>query len=400
MPKYIYKAKTEEGEQISGRMQAMDENDLHLKLRQENKYLITAKREEDVQRVHKIKAKYLADFCRQIGTLSASGVSLVRALNIIAQDESNKKNEKTIYENILRQVRQGKALSEAMEEQEEAFPELLINMVRSAETAGNLDETSMRMADYYDKQFRMHSKISNATLYPKILSFVIVVVVIYMLSYIRPQFQELFDQMEVLPLPTRILFAMSDGIREHWLILIILSAIVIPLMIFVAHVPQVKLQLDRVKLHVPVFGKLLKIIYTARFARTISSLYSSGIPIVQALQIARRTIGNTYIDSQFDEAVSRIRTGGNLSDSLDLVDGFTKKLTSAIRVGEETGSLDTMLNSIADSMEFESNMAIDKMVAALEPILIIVMAIIVGFIMVSVLMPIYGSYDAISNSGY
>ena len=400
MPKYIYKAKTEEGEQISGRMQAMDENDLHLKLRQENKYLITAKREEDVQRVHKIKAKYLADFCRQIGTLSASGVSLVRALNIIAQDESNKKNEKTIYENILRQVRQGKALSEAMEEQEEAFPELLINMVRSAETAGNLDETSMRMADYYDKQFRMHSKISNATLYPKILSIVIVVVVIFMLSYILPQFQELFDQMEVLPLPTRILFAMSDGIREHWLILIILSAIVIPLMIFVAHVPQVKLQLDRVKLHVPVFGKLLKIIYTARFARTISSLYSSGIPIVQALQIARRTIGNTYIDSQFDEAVSRIRTGGNLSDSLDLVDGFTKKLTSAIRVGEETGSLDTMLNSIADSMEFESNMAIDKMVAALEPILIIVMAIIVGFIMVSVLMPIYGSYDAISNSGY
>ena len=378
----------------------MDENDLHLKLRQENKYLITAKREEDVQRVHKIKAKYLADFCRQIGTLSASGVSLVRALNIIAQDESNKKNEKTIYENILRQVRQGKALSEAMEEQEEAFPELLINMVRSAETAGNLDETSMRMADYYDKQFRMHSKISNATLYPKILSFVIVVVAIFMLSYILPQFQELFDQMEVLPLPTRILFAMSDGIREHWLILIILSAIVIPLMIFVAHVPQVKLQLDRVKLHVPVFGKLLKIIYTARFARTISSLYSSGIPIVQALQIARRTIGNTYIDSQFDEAVSRIRTGGNLSDSLDLVDGFTKKLTSAIRVGEETGSLDTMLNSIADSMEFESNMAIDKMVAALEPILIIVMAIIVGFIMVSVLMPIYGSYDAISNSGY
>ncbi|WP_455615886.1 type II secretion system F family protein [Eisenbergiella sp.] len=400
MPKYIYKAKTEEGEQISGRMQAMDENDLHLKLRQENKYLITAKREEDVQRVHKIKAKYLADFCRQIGTLSASGVSLVRALNIIAQDESNKKNEKTIFENILRQVRQGKALSEAMEEQGEAFPELLINMVRSAETAGNLDETSMRMADYYDKQFRMHSKISNATLYPKILSFVIVVVVIFMLSYILPQFQELFDQMEVLPLPTRILFAMSDGIREHWLILIILSAILIPLMIFVAHVPQVKLQLDRVKLHVPVFGKLLKIIYTARFARTISSLYSSGIPIVQALQIARRTIGNTYIDSQFDEAVSRIRTGGNLSDSLDLVDGFTKKLTSAIRVGEETGSLDTMLNSIADSMEFESNMAIDKMVAALEPILIIVMAIIVGFIMVSVLMPIYGSYDAISNSGY
>lgn len=400
MPKYVYKAKTEEGEKISGQMQAMDENDLHLKLRQQNKYLISAKRAEEVQRIHKIKAKYLSEFCRQIGTLSASGVSLVRALNIIAQDESNKKNEKTAYENILRQVRQGKALSEAMEDQDEAFPELLINMVRSAETAGNLDETSMRMADYYDKQFRMHSKISNATLYPKILSFVIVVVVIFMLGYILPQFQDLFAQMEELPLPTKILFAMSDGVKEHWLMLLILLAILVPLLMFVAHIPKVRLQLDQMKLHTPIFGKLLKIVYTARFARTISSLYASGIPIVQALQIARKTIGNTYIDSQFDEAVAKIRTGGNLSDALDAVDGFTKKLTSAVRVGKETGSLDSMLNSIADSMEFESNMAIDKMVATLEPVLIVVMAIIVGFIMVSVLMPIYGSYDAISNSGY
>lgn len=142
------------------------------------------------------------------------------------------------------------------------------------------------------------------------------------------------------------------------------------------------------------------IIYTARFARTISSLYSSGIPIVQALQIGRKTIGNTYIDSQFDDAVAKVRSGGNLSDALDNIKGFTKKLTSAVRVGEETGSLDTMLNSIADSMEYESNMAVDRMVATLEPVLIVVMAIIVGFIMISVLMPIYGSYDAISNSGY
>ena len=158
--------------------------------------------------------------------------------------------------------------------------------------------------------------------------------------------------------------------------------------------------MDKLRIRLPVFGKLLKIIYTARFARTISSLYSSGIPIVQALQIGRKTIGNTYIDSQFDTAVAKVRTGGNLSDALDGIDGFTKKLTSAVKVGEETGSLDTMLNSIADSMEYESNMAIDKMVASLEPVLIVVMAIIVGFIMVSVLMPIYGSYDAISNSGY
>lgn len=154
-----------------------------------------------------------------------------------------------------------------MEDQDEAFPELLINMVRSAETAGNLDETSMRMADYYDKQFRMHSKISNATLYPKILCFVIVVVVIFMLGYILPQFQDLFAQMEELPLPTKILFAMSDGVKEHWLMLLILLAILVPLLMFAAHIPKVRLQLDQMKLHAPIFGKLLKIVYTARAER-------------------------------------------------------------------------------------------------------------------------------------
>lgn len=400
MPKYSYKAKEENGKIVSGFLQAADENDLHQKLRNENKYLISAKRDEETKRLHRIKAKYLSDFCRQIGTLSSSGVSLVRALNIVAQDETNKINEKTVYENLLRQVRQGTALSDAMEEQGDAFPELLINMFRSAETAGNLDVTAMRMADFYDRQFRMNTKISNSTLYPKILSGIIVVVVIFMLGYILPQFQDLFDQMEELPIPTKILFFMSDGVKDHWIILLIILAFMIPVIILICHLPAVKLQLDKMRIKLPVFGKLLKIIYTARFARTISSLYSSGIPIVQALQIGRKTIGNTYIDSQFDTAVAKVRTGGNLSDALDGIDGFTKKLTSAVKVGEETGSLDTMLNSIADSMEYESNMAIDKMVASLEPVLIVVMAIIVGFIMVSVLMPIYGSYDAISNSGY
>ncbi len=400
MPKYSYKAKDENGKLVTGLLQAADERDLHQKLQADNKYLVNAKREEEAKRLRRIKAKYLSDFCRQIGTLSASGVSLVRALNIVAQDETNKPNEKTVFENLLRQVRQGTALSDAMEDQGEAFPELLINMFRSAETAGNLDETAMRMADFYDKQFRLNTKISNSTLYPKILK----------RSHCRRSniYAELYpaaisgslDQMEELPVPTKILFFMSDGVKNHWMILLILLAFLIPATIFICHMPSVKLQLDKLKIKLPVFGKLLMIIYTARFARTISSLYSSGIPIVQALQIGRKTIGNTYIDSQFDDAVAKVRSGGNLSDALDNIKGFTKKLTSAVRVGEETGSLDTMLNSIADSMEYESNMAVDRMVATLEPVLIVVMAIIVGFIMISVLMPIYGSYDAISNSGY
>jgi type IV pilus assembly protein PilC len=145
-------------------------------------------------------------------------------------------------------------------------------------------------------------------------------------------------------------------------------------------------------------GKLLQIIYTARFARTLSSLYSAGISIINCLTIAKNTIGNVYIESQFDSVIAEIRAGGNLSEAIDKVDGFTKKLSSSIMVGEETGALDTMLTSIADQMEYESEMALSKLVSYLEPVMIVVMAVIVGFIMISVIQPIYGSYQTISTS--
>jgi type IV pilus assembly protein PilC len=148
----------------------------------------------------------------------------------------------------------------------------------------------------------------------------------------------------------------------------------------------------------PVAGKLLQVIYTARFARTLSSLYSAGISILNCLLIARSTIGNSYIESQFDGVIAEIRSGGNLSEAIEKVDGFTKKLSSSIMVGEETGALDTMLVSIADQMEYDSEMALAKLVSYLEPVMIVIMGVVVGFIMISVIQPIYGSYASISNS--
>lgn len=151
------------------------------------------------------------------------------------------------------------------------------------------------------------------------------------------------------------------------------------------------------RLHMPVFGKLQKVICTARFARTLSSLYSAGIPIVPALQIARNTVGNDYIDLQFDEVIPYVRAGNNLSDGLDMVDGFVKKLSDTIRVGEETGSLDSMLLATADAMEFDADIAINKMVSYVEPIMLIIMGIVVAFVMVAVFSALYGSYDSIAG---
>ena len=178
-------------------------------------------------------------------------------------------------------------------------------------------------------------------------------------------------------------------------------AIVLVLVILVRtllRVPDIRLAVDRTKLRMPVFGPLNRIICTARFARTISSLYASGMPMVTALQTAKGTIGNAYLFSQFDDVLADLRSGVHLSAALDKVDGFQKKLSSTIRVGEETGRLDVMLDQIADAMEYDAEQATKRMMTVLEPMLIVIMAVVVGFIMVAVMSPILGSYAAIEGS--
>ena len=152
------------------------------------------------------------------------------------------------------------------------------------------------------------------------------------------------------------------------------------------------------ELRIPKIGRLKKIIYTARFSRTLSSLYSAGIPIITCLQIAKATIGNSYIESQFEKLIADVRSGETLSSGVDKIDGFVKKLPSSINIGEETGALDHMLISIADQMDYDSEIATEKMVAMLEPVMIVIMAVVVGFIMISIIQPIYGSYQAIADN--
>ena len=163
-------------------------------------------------------------------------------------------------------------------------------------------------------------------------------------------------------------------------------------------VPAIRFWIDRIEIHLPKIGKLRRIIYTARFARTLSSLYSAGIPIITCLQIAKTTVGNLYIESQFDDMIAKVRGGENLSDGIDSIDGFVKKLTSSVSVGEETGELDSMLISIADQMDYDAEIVTEKLVAMIEPVMIVIMAVIVGFIMIAIIQPIYGSYQSIADT--
>ncbi|MBR6256851.1 MAG: type II secretion system F family protein [Lachnospiraceae bacterium] len=398
MAAYRYKAKDDQGKVISGIMNAASEQDLHEKLKAEGRFLIEAKEQTGKVRTKRLKADRLADFSRNLGKLINAGITLVRALKIISEDESTSPKEREIYADVLKSVRQGMPLSDALMDQGDTFPSLFINMIRSSENAGNMDKVADQMAEYYSKEHRLNQKIKSSMTYPKILAVMIVAVVIIIMGFVLPQFEELFAQMETLPPATRILMAISDFVKNRWYVLIFFGVVGYMVLRLFFSIPKIRYLRDKFEIHMPVIGKLRRIVYTARFARTLSSLYSAGISILNCLTIAKTTIGNTYIESQFDELIAAIRSGENLSTAIDKVDGFTKKLSSTVMVGEETGALDSMLISIADQMEFDSEMAVSKMVAMLEPTMIVVMAVIVGFIMIAVIQPIYGSYQTIASS--
>ena len=394
---YRYRAQNSDGRIITGEMKANDEAELHSKLKNDGMLLVDSKEVQKSKAIHKkLKFDRVSDFARNLSKLLGAGVTLVRALRIISEDESIAEGERKIYADILKQVRSGMTLSDAMEEQGGVFPALFVNMIRSAETSGNMDQTAGNMAEYYSIEYRLQQKIKSSTTYPKILGVLIVIVVIVLMGFVLPQFDSLFSQMDSLPVATRILMAISDFISHKWYLLIFAAVILYMVFKVLMSLPPIKLMVDKMEIHMPKIGGLRKIIYTARFSRT---LYAAGIPIVTCLQIAKTTIGNTYIESQFDDMIAEIRAGKPLSEGLAGIDGFVKKLSSSVSVGEETGALDHMLVSIADQMDYDSEIAIEKLVAMVEPIMIVVMAAVVGFIMIAVIQPIYGSYQSIANQG-
>lgn len=402
MPNYRYVAKDLNGKKVRGTKEAISEDALYMRLREEGLYVLSYRvaDQKTIGVTPKFSTGVLVNFCRELGTLLNAGVTLVRALKIIASEEDIKPQQQKVYNNLLEIIRQGVSLSDAMEQQGKAFPALLINMMRSAEANGNIGDTALRMSVHYEKEKKLQGKVVSAMIYPAILAGLLVVVVIFVLIYLVPQFADVFNSLETLPLPTRILMGFSSGVKEHWLAILITLGVLFVTWMLLLRIPKVRIAKDRMKIRMPVFGKLWRTIYTARFARTLSSLYSSGLPIVGALQIAAKTIGNSYIESQFPDMIAKVRAGDPLSSALHEVDGFVKKLASTIVIGEETGSLDSMLTSSADDLDYEADRALQRMVSLLEPAMIIIMAIIIGGVVVAVILPIYQSYSGIEQGGY
>lgn len=394
MPEYRYQAQDSRGKIVKGKADAFDETDLQRRFHESGLLLLEAKPILKQMSLKPLKKPKLADFCRQLGTLIKSGVILVKAIEIIANDESISDYERQLYLRLRDRIVQGVSLSHVMEELEPAFPPLLIFMIRAAETSGTLDTTCLRLADQYTSEAQLEQTAKNSLTYPKILSVLIVIVVAILFGYVLPQFEEIFATLPELPLPTRILMAISNFVANRWYILLIVAVLVIIFGKMIVKIPAVRLTIDHIKV-MGKWGKLTKVIYSARFARTMSSLYSSGIPIHSCIEIAKSTIGNKYIEDQFGEVERKVSGGMPLSAALTDVNGFVSKLSATIKVGEETGMLGNMLESVADDLDFYSRQALLKLTSYIEPVMIVVMAVAVGFIMISIIQPIYQSYQTI-----
>ena len=399
MPSYQYTAKNEKGKTVRGTASAPNPEALYAQLRTEGLYLI-GQREAGAGKssIRPLKTAQVADFCRSLGTLLTAGVPLVRAFAILGEEEGLDPKAKAVYEAVRTELRKGVPLSDAMEAQAPAFPTLLVAMLRSAESTGSIDKACLRMANHYEKEHKLDQEVGNSLMYPAILGVLIVVVLLILMGYVVPQFEEMFAQMESLPLPTVILLGISDFLKAHWLLVALGAAVLAVGVRSLFLVPAVRLQWDRFILHAPVVGKLNRKICTARFARTLSNLYSSGVPIVMALQSGQQTVGNRWIASQFDGVLTSVRAGHPLSDSLKEVDGFESKLSSTVMVGEETGKLDSMLATTSETMDYEAEMATKKLMTLIEPVMIVVMAVMVAFVIIAVILPIYLSYGTIGGS--
>jgi len=391
MPKYHYTALDLTNNKVTGTLDARDDDDLRRLLRSQSlvptKYSIV----EDRASGYRMKAIDVAEFSRQLASMLASGITILRAMEILKERDFAPKVV-AVYEKMHRDVQMGHTLSEAMRLQGKTFPELLINMYASGEASGQLERVADKMAQHYEKEHRLNARAKSAMMYPVILLITTVVVVFLLFIFILPNMFEMFEGFPV-PTITQVMLNISQFMQVYWYIVVIAILIVVLVCQTLLQMPKVRYQFDRLKLKIKAIGKLLKTIYTARFARTLSSLYSSGIPMIRALEITSTIVNNAYISAQFPEVITHVRNGDPLSSSIGAVDGFDKKLATTIMIGEESGRLDTMLESTAEAFDYEADIALDKMVQLIQPVMIVILAVVIGAIMLSVMLPMMSIYQ-------
>lgn len=393
MPKFKYKALNLEGYMVRGQEEAENRQDLYAKLRNHQLFLVKAHEVIKTQKERKsLPLKELAVFCRELGTMLDSGMDILSVLDVLVES-AEKKEQKDLLNTIIQNLHTGMLLSDALEMQGKTFPGVMIYMVKAGEASGRLSEVMLNLAQRFEKENKIEKKIKTAMIYPSILTGVSVIVVIAIFTIIMPTFQDVFENVE-LPTITKWIMFSSNWFIEH-LVFVIVGVIVLCGVIAVGmKTPQFQEVWSKIKLRLPKIGRFTRIIYTSRFARSLGMLYASGVNIITAVELSASTLNNVYLEKQMVQVAQDLREGKYLSTAMQKVEGLDYKLIRGISVGEESGKLDNILSRLSDEYDEDAMQAVNRLLALMEPLLIIVLGIVVMIIVVSVLLPIYSMYSS------
>lgn len=394
MVEYHYKAKDINGKSVRGEIQAEDEEQAYEKLRESGLFALSLKPDLLYTGRRNMGTVQLADFAKQMSVMLNSGIPLLQAVSHLMQSKNNRKMV-WVYRNLYRMLLQGYGLSQALEQQKKLFPPLFINMVRAGEESGQLADAMEELYHYYTKSTRLRKKIESALIYPVFLLMVMVVSLFVLFTAVLPEFFQLFNSMDELPVSTRFLMWLSLELKENGVLLLVLLAVPVMLIAYLFQKEGIRLWWSRLMIRFPPTGRMISSISTARFAHTLSVLYTQGISLVYGLKLTIEVMNHPFLEKQLKRVMEDLCEGIPLSTGILGVEGLDERLSAAIFIGEETGELHELLEQLADSFQIEAEEAAGKLTLLIEPVLIVFLALGVGFIMFSVMVPLLQYYETI-----
>ena len=398
---FKYKAINSEGQRIEGSQSADSESQIREMLLSNQYYPLSIEKENSKSKKSfsfnsKVKLKDIAVFCRQFYVMLDSGLSIGKALNIlIEQCEKPKLREALI--GVNGELKRGETLASSMRKRKDVFPNLLTSMIDAGERSGNLDIILKRMSEYYEKETKIRGKIKSAMIYPIVLGVVAIIAITFILTFVMPTFVQMFEENNVdLPMSTKMVLETSKVLGKYGIIIFLILVTAIILLGKYLKSEEGQYKLSSINLKIPVIKKLTQKIIVSRFTRTMGIVSSSGMSLVTSIEIVASVVGNKIAEKELLKVKEKVLKGEGLGDSIMNIKIFPPMLASMVKIGEEAGSLDSILDKTADFYDDELEREIKTATALIEPIMIVLMGIIIGFLLISILTPMFKMYNSIS----
>ncbi|MBD3371683.1 MAG: type II secretion system F family protein [Candidatus Coatesbacteria bacterium] len=386
MAKFIYRGRAADGGSVRGELEATDEDAVLAALRARG--VLVTSLEPAASRDIRVRNRDLVVFTRQFATMLSAGLPLVQTLGTLAEQSPEGLAE--IAVDVRRQIEAGQPLSAALERYPRTFNRLYCALVRAGEISGNLEVIFERLAGYLERSDALRRRVRSAVAYPMVVLTMVVLLGLGFMLFIIPLFSGIFDAFGGdLPLPTRIVVGLSEFLQTYWYIPLLLVLVVWAFFKFYGRTAEGRYSLDRLKLRLPIFGKLMTRVSVARFSRTLGTLVRSGVPIMDGLAITAATVGNRVLEDAVRETRRQVGEGRTFAEPLAETEIFPPMVTAMIAVGERTGRLEEMLNKVADFYDDEVRTSVEGLSSLLEPILMIIMGLVVGGLVVSMYLPIF-----------